>query len=372
MQLQGLPTEQQKADLDLINKGYMRYSDGVVRPYPGGPADPAGHGATSAGVGLRCGGRHRGAGVHPRGDQRPDPRYPDPGQYEQWFQSQYGRPSGTPAPPATPGAPAAVGAAGGPPATTAPNPAATAGGAPAPAAPPQAAPGVTIGGVPVMTPEQEQISKAYGDQAAENVAAANKAPDILGRVQVLRSAANTFSDSTYGGMGPTAPDRLAMASKFADLANQFGVTVSKSLQDMISSGQIIGKEQGQLTAELVRQLGSREASQIYTATQNYTPGVTMSRGGYNAIVSSIEQGAQRDIDKAAFQDRWLADPSHHNSVGGMVTAFNEAHPIETYSSKVAPIPVSQAGGKYIPGAIYLNGNGTRALRTPDGHWQQVQ
>ena len=40
LQIQGLPADQQRADLELINKGFMRYTDGVVRPYPGGPEDP--------------------------------------------------------------------------------------------------------------------------------------------------------------------------------------------------------------------------------------------------------------------------------------------------------------------------------------------
>jgi Transglycosylase SLT domain len=256
-----------------------------------------------------------------------------------------------------------------------PGPAAGAGTVPAPV-PPPVAPQYTVGGEYVMTPEQTKTSGAYGDQAAENLKAGAAAPDILGRVQILRAAANQFQDAPGGGFGPFAPERIAMGNRLLDVINQTHVPVPQSLLDglqkMVASGQIIGKEQGQLTAQLVRELGSREAAQIYNATQNYTPGVPMSRGGYDAIVNSIEQGAMRDTDKANFQTQWLADPTHNKSIAGMQQAFNQAHPIETYTSKVMPIPADQAGGQFVPGAIYLNKSGLRAVRTPDGQWQPVQ
>jgi hypothetical protein len=217
-------------------------------------------------------------------------------------------------------------------------------------------------GKPYMTPEESRTSAAYGDQAQEIINAAKNAPDVLGKVAVLRAAAAQFADSSFGGFGPTAQDRINMANKFADVINQLGGQVSPGLSNMIASGQIIGKEQGQLASLLVRQLGSREAAQIYLATRDYqTPGVTMSRGGYDAIVNSLEQGAQRDVDLAKFQDAWLADPAHGRSIAGMMTAFNQAHPIETYASKVVPIPTAFAKGRYIDGATYQNPAGRRAV-----------
>jgi hypothetical protein len=283
-------------------------------------------------------------------------------QYNAAFTRQYGAPAGpsagsakTTPPPGPPG-----GAAPGGPGGAAPA------GNGGPAAP--AAGGLQLGGPPVLTPEQQKTSEAYGDQAAQNIAAANAAPDILGKVVVLRNAAKQFSENAFGGFGPSAQDRLNMANRFADIVTQLGGTAPKSLTDTISAGQIIGKEQGMLTAQLVRQLGSREAAQIYSATQNYTPGVTMSRGGYDAIVNSIEQGAQRDLDKANFQDRWLAT---HPSIAGMQDAFNKWMPIEVYASRVAPLPMPREGGNFLPNAVYQNANGHRARYNWAGRFDPV-
>ncbi|HEY1430764.1 MAG TPA: hypothetical protein VGF39_03930 [Stellaceae bacterium] len=224
-------------------------------------------------------------------------------------------------------------------------------------------------GPPQLTPEQAKISQGYGDIAAGNMAAATAAPTILGKVQDLRAAGQVFNQGPMGGMGPSAADRLNMANRLVDIGNQFGFQVPQALKDTVAAGQIIGKEQGQLTAQIVRQLGSGEAQSIYGATQDYTPGVTMSQGGFNAIVNSIEQGARRDLDKAKFQDQWLGS---HSSIAGMGAAFEKANPIETYSSKVVPIPMSYAKGNYVPGAIYSNPKGVRATRMPDGSFQPVQ
>jgi hypothetical protein len=246
-------------------------------------------------------------------------------------------------------------------------------------APGQPGAGISPGRTPVMTPEQVKANEALGDRQQQIINAGTKAPELLGRLQIMRNAATTFNVSPFGGPGPSAETRLDLAKKFADLGNQMGFQVSPGMQQMITSGDVINKEGGQLVADLVRSLGSREAYQVWNSVGRYMPSLQMSNGGFNAIVNSIEQGAQRDQDLYNFRDEWLAPAgapgatknSGHNSIDGMERAFNALHPIETYASKVLPIPVGSAQGDFKPGAIYLNANGKQAMRMTPEQAQQM-
>ena len=272
------------------------------------------------------------------------------------------------------GGPGASGAAASPAGPASPNvttspPGMAAGGAlpgGAQAAPqPAGAPAAPLNiGKSYFTPEQQKISEAYGDQSAEIVKAAQKAPDVLGKTQVMRTAAQYFTP------GATADQRLSGARYFADIAPHIGISVNPEMTKMIASGEAINKEGGQLVAELVRSMGSREAYAVWNQVRTFMPSVSMSDGGYNIILNSIEQGAKRDADLGKFQDQWLG--SGHTSIAGMQDAFNKEHPIEAYSSRVMPIPIDFAKGNFVPGAVYVNKAGRAAVRTPDGHWQATE
>ena len=231
--------------------------------------------------------------------------------------------------------------------------------------------GTSPGGVPVMTPEQEARSKGQGQLSADIIEKGSGADALLGRLQVMRNAANTFNVTPFGGLGTTAQTRLDLAKRFADLGNQMGFQVSPGMQQMITAGDAINKEGGQLVADTIRSLGSREAQQVWGAVGRYMPNLEMSNGGFNVILNSLEQGARRDKDLWHFQDEWLAPQgttpnSGHSSIDGMYTAFEKQHPIETYASKVLPIPINQAQGNFVPGAVYQNPNGKQAMRmTPE-------
>lgn len=237
---------------------------------------------------------------------------------------------------------------------------------PSQAGTPQPQPQMSLSGAPVLSPEQTEISKTLGEQYKAISQAALKSPEVLGRVGVLEAAADNFP------VGATAEARLASGRFVTDIFGRLGIPLTKEFQNMVASGEAINKEGGQLVADLVRSMGSREAFAVWQQVKGFMPAISMSDGGYKIIVNSIKQGALRDAQLGSFQEQWLADPSHHNSTSGMSAAFNKAHPIETYSSKVMPIPTEKAGGEFVPGAIYKSPNGQTALRTPDGKWQVLQ
>lgn len=220
-----------------------------------------------------------------------------------------------------------------------------------------------MGGASVLTPEQTKISESYGTQAQAIMEAGNKAPDVLGKVQILRGAAQNFQ------VGATGPARLTAANYVKDVFNRIGIPTSDSFNNMVASGELIGKESGQLVADLVRSLGSREAFAVWNQVRSFMPHTGMSDGGFNALVTSIEQGALRDQKLHEFQDTWL---SNHSSTAGMQSDFNKQFPIETFSSKVLPIPTDQAKGDFVVGATYKSPNGRVAIRQPDGTWLPVQ
>jgi hypothetical protein len=276
--------------------------------------------------------------------------------------AQLGNQAAGTAPPQPP-SPTAAAATGGPsvPGTSAGPPVA---GAPMqPSTLPASPPSPRLSGAPVMTPEQEALSKAYGEQAGKIMEAAQKAPDVLGKTQVMRTAAQYFTP------GATADQRLAAGRYFADIAPRVGIPVKPELVNMIASGEAINKEGGQLVAELVRSMGSREAYAVWNQVRSFMPSVSMSDGGYQIILNSIEQGARRDGDLGKFQDAWLGS---HPSIAGMQDAFNKAYPIETYATRVLPMPVDMAKGNFVPGAVYVNKAGQAAVRTPNGAWQATE
>ena len=100
----------------------------------------------------------------------------------------------------------------------------------------------------------------------------------------------------------------------------------------VAAGEGIEKIGVQMQAELTRQMGSREAASVYTATANRVPGLDKTPGGNKIMLGALSQGLQRDVDLDAYRQQWLGDPTHHNSIAGMERSFNQSSPPEMYSS----------------------------------------
>lgn len=227
-----------------------------------------------------------------------------------------------------------------------------------------AAAGSSITGLPGivgqqrMTPEQEGSSKALGDLNEQIISNEAKAPKTLGDIQILRTAAQQAF--TPGATGAT---RAAFYRTAADVMRGAGMTVPDSVQAAATGADVIDKIGGQMTTDIVRSLGTREALGIYQAVGRYMPNTTMSQGGYGAVLSSLEQGAQRDADLGAFRRQWLAPQSAanpyggHNSVDGMMAAFEKTYPIQAYASRVWPMPMPSAKADAIPNVIYSSPKG---------------
>jgi hypothetical protein len=221
-------------------------------------------------------------------------------------------------------------------------------------------------GVPVLTPQQqsaqaahtaqvEEIGKQYGKEAADVVQGGYGAPDILGKADILDAAKKTFTT------GAGAKTGLALGQAVVGALNAAGITPPDGLAQSVASGETIGKVGTGLAAAMTKSLGSREAASVFEALANANPNISLSDKGYDAIVQSVRQGAQRQSDLFKYQEAWLRPIPEgglgHNTVVGMLQSFNQNHPIEQYASKVAPFPFPPSQDKGQAGVIYQTAKG---------------
>ena len=205
------------------------------------------------------------------------------------------------------------------------------------------------------TPEETKMSETYGDQFASISNAYKQAPINLGKLDELDTAAAGFRP------GSTGAARLAASKGLTDVLQMMGVTVPQSLADGTASGETIQKISGGMVSDMVKSLGSHEALGVFNAVKGIMPNIEMSKGGFDVITNSLRQGVMRDRDLGQFQDQWLADPSHKNSIAGMTTAFEKANPIEAYASRVVPYPTPKSLSNLKPNVIYRNSAGKTAM-----------
>ena len=212
--------------------------------------------------------------------------------------------------------------------------------------PPAAQPGVE--GAPDMTPEQEAISKEYGEQAASVIAAAQGAPVIQEKLKILQQQAQNFRTGSTGEM------RQDAQSLITDTYQALGLTPPAEISTGAASAETINKVGAGMALDLARQMGSREAAQIVMLTKNINPNVDFTTGGYKNVLNVIGQQAQYAQDLGNFQSQWLTT---HSSIAGMMDAFENVNPPEVYASRVQPLdmPSSQADAK--PNVIYQTPRG---------------
>lgn len=266
------------------------------------------------------------------------------------------------------GAPAPSGQAGAAaPAAAAPTPAPSGGAAPL--APGVAGtplpPGAQLASPPELGPlekisaeaagkEQEETAKAYGEQAGIVVKNATSAPVTLERLAALENAAEDFRTSGSG------PARFAAYRRLQDSLQIAGIPVPDWLTARTAGAEVINKLGGFLAANMVKMMGER-AARVFDQVKGIQPNIEQTTGGYHAVLESIRQDALRDQDLGRFQTAWVADPAHHRSIAGMMDAFNAAHPIEAYASRVVPYPMPKSAAEAKPNVFYRLPDGRAAL-----------
>jgi len=187
---------------------------------------------------------------------------------------------------------------------------------------------------------------ALGDESKRIVDAGHNAQAKLQRIMDLKHAAQDFTT------GPTAEFRTAALGRSVEAMRLLGIPPPDWMTKAMTGSEVIQKEGGALTAEVTRAMGSNEAASVFNSVRAFNPNMKMSEGGFAAVIASLEQGIQRDMDKFNFRSEWLADPAHKRSIDGMLTAFNKAHPVETYASKVIPFHMPTDQTKLQPGVWY--------------------
>lgn len=234
-----------------------------------------------------------------------------------------------------------------------------------------AAPGA-IPGPPVLSPQQQkqldvqtQVAEsergpraaAYGDVSKQIIEAGADYQQKLERLDVLQNAASDFRP------GASAEVRSSAMRKLVDALQTVGMKVPPWMMKGAMGSEVMKKEGGYLAAEMTRALGSREAASVFEAVRGIQPNMTLSTGGYQAVIDSIKEGVMRDRDLLNFQEKWLGNPGHGHSIKGMIEAFNKAYPVQAYASRVLPYPL-KAGMKpsqLVPNTIYRNAAGNVAL-----------
>jgi hypothetical protein len=368
----GLPYDQQRADLDLVNSGMMRYSDGIVRAYPGGPADPqviarrnqaSSYGSAS---GAAAPGFTRMV-VNGNAIDVPTPTA------EQWFRNQYGAPgpnapSAQPGPalganmpatpsnlpltpiPATPSA-ADVAALGGPRGGNLPGPGANVapaammppplpgpaqGGnvlpgpalganAPQPAPPPpplpprQAAPGITLGGTPVPALGYDAARQRVTDMSND----AQNAQAQLGTIQAIRGILqNAPASGSPLYTGWLADTRADIARRLAAVNIDAGPISNAANADELQKLFLQQAAQGAAGA------GRGQEGVLHTFLTNY-PSLETQPGALDLMERVFQMNQQRLLDRRdAVLSGWQGGDAQ--SELNAEAAFDKSNPATNY------------------------------------------
>lgn len=197
-------------------------------------------------------------------------------------------------------------------------------------------------------------SEGYAKESGAIIAAQYAAPNALQRLDTLANAADAFRP---GSSGP------ARAKAMAWLVDAIQTAGGKAPDWMVNGGtgsELISKEGGFLGFQMARFLGSREAASVVQQAMQLQPNLSLTQGGYNALLTAIRQGIKRDQDIGTYREQWLDDTSHHNSIRGMQDAFNQTHPVQAYASRVIPYPFPKSQSDAIPNVIYRVAPGSKA------------
>lgn len=286
-------------------------------------------------------------------------------------------------------------AGGGGAATTAPNGGTVSGtGAEQPAAQPPAASGgagtlppgaVGAGNVSVTPEEQKRIDVAadlqkkqneiqlaqvkkteeqYGQIAADNLQQGYAAPKQLVQLSELEQAAHDFTTGPAGQMRAAAYKRLVGA------LGAFGIEPPAWLTENAAGAEVINKLGTFLAGNQAHLMGDKAAA-VFNNLKTVYPNIDMTKQGYTDVLQAMKQEQYRARDLARFQEDWTKPTAEggqgHRSIAGMNDAFEKAHPMETYSSRVIPLPLPPPA-KRMDNVIYRNEQGAVSLYFHGKFW----
>lgn len=209
--------------------------------------------------------------------------------------------------------------------------------------------------------EQEGEAKGYAEQSAGIIQRGANAAQALKRLEVLDNATSLFRPGALGS------ERAKGMQLMTEAIRTLGGTPPKWMIEGASGAEVIGKEGGQLVADMTRLLGSNEAASVFHAVQSMNPNILLTEEGFGRMTKSLQLGLQRDRDLAQFREQWMSEgPGRQTgSIRGMQTEFDKLHSVEAYASRVVAYPLV-AGLKPKPNVIYRGGNGQELMGQPDG------
>ena len=116
-------------------------------------------------------------------------------------------------------------------------------------------------------------------------------------------------------------------------------------------------------AQMLQHLGGSHGGEgLFRDIASFLPHKTLSQGGFDAVVGTLEQGAKYSQDLDAFRRNWVQ--GHGGSIDGMKAAFDQQFPPESYASRVEPLPIPKSADAAKPNVIYQTARGPALW---DGH-----
>lgn len=157
-----------------------------------------------------------------------------------------------------------------------------------------AAPGATpaAGANFGLSPGGQKLSEGQGEEANETLKEyqdqAEAAKDLQTQVQQIRQSAQAFGPGKFSGV----------RGEFLNLMNSAGL-ISPQDQQRLGSLQEGNKISIQLQAAVTKQLGSREAAQVFSKMGQSIPNLTMTQNGLDKVTSYLDGMARYNAARAA-------------------------------------------------------------------------
>lgn len=178
-----------------------------------------------------------------------------------------------------------------------------------------------------LSPEQEENSKALGEQAASYREAQNQSLNALAQLKEMQGSLKYFTP------GPTLPFRAGVAG-YAQEVPGVGRVVANALvpnsQQALPAIAALEKLSVGLTAEQSKVFGSREGQQVIGMIKSAMPNAAQVPGAPQVILDAQTGVHQWIVDKTNAALQWQQDPAHHGSLAGFSEAWNSAHPVSSY------------------------------------------
>jgi hypothetical protein len=127
--------------------------------------------------------------------------------------------------------------------------------------------------------------------------------------------------------------------------------------DAVGNAEALKKGTFKLGAEVASAIGTREPGFIVSQSVQNTPGMDMSKKGFDLISSGLEQSAAYANDRAKFYRDYL---SKFNHLDGAQQAFDYANPAQMYADKAILNTIPPSERQKLSSFVASNKNGNQA------------